>query len=69
MQIYLTDTKTLNLDLGLKLEKQVNKMVSSGQYHLMISPVSRLKKYMIQETTETVVHGLVMSKFDAYKLY
>ena len=69
MQLYTTNTKTLNLDLCLKLKKQVNKMLSSGQYHLMISPVSRLKKYMTQETTETVVHGFVMSKFDAYKLY
>ena len=33
----------VDLDSGLKLEKQVNKMVSSGWYHL--SNISRVRKY------------------------
>ena len=54
----------VDLDLGLKLEKQVNKMVSSGWYHL--SNISRVRKYFTQEATEALVHAFVISKLDAY---
>ena len=57
----------VDLDLGLKMEKQVNKMVSSGWYHL--SNISRVRKYFTQEATEALVHAFVMSKLDAYNSF
>ena len=54
----------VDLDSGLKLEKQVNKMVSSGWYHL--SNTSRVRKYFTQEVTEALVHDFVTSKLDTY---
>ena len=54
----------VDLDSGLKREKQVNKMVSSGWYHL--SNISRVRKYFTQEATEALVHAFVISKLDAY---
>ena len=50
----------VDLDLGLKLEKQVNKMASSDWSHL--SNILRVRKYF----TEALVYVFVMSKLDAY---
>ena len=54
----------VDLDSELNLNKQINKMVSSGWYHL--SNISRVRKYLTKETTETLVHAFVMSKLDTY---
>ena len=39
-------------------------MVSSGWYHF--SSISRVRKYLTQEATETLIHALVLSKLDTY---
>ena len=54
----------MDLDSVLKLEKLVNKMVSSGWYYL--SNISRVRKYFMQQATEVHVHAFIMSKLDAY---
>ena len=54
----------VDLDSGQKLEKQVNKMVSSSWYHL--SNILRVRKYFTQEATEALAYAFVMSKLDAY---
>ena len=60
----VTTNIVVDLDLGLKLEKRVNKMVSSGWYHL--SKFSRVRKYFTQEVKEALVYAFVMSKLNAY---
>ena len=47
-----------------KLDRQVNKMVSSGWYHL--SSNSRVRKYLTQEATEILIHALVSLKLETY---
>ena len=64
VRIWITTNIGVDINLGLKLEKQVNNMVSSGWYHL--SNISRVRKYFTQEATEAFVHALLCIKLDAY---